>query len=61
MVAIEESRSRAVRMVEPTLDVWGVPHWRLEGPDDLGNIRAAHERAHETLGPAALIVGAPTR
>ena len=60
MVAIEESRSRAVRMVEPTLDVWGVPHWRLEGPDDLGNIRAAYERAHETLGPSALIVGAPT-
>ena len=33
---------------------------RLEGPGDLGNIRAAYERAHETLGPSALIVGAPT-
>ncbi len=60
MVPMEESRSRAVRMVEPTLDVWGVPHWRLEGPDEIGNIRAAYERAQETLGPAALIVGAPT-
>ena len=60
MVAVEESRSRAVRMLEPTLDTWGVPHWRLEGPDDLGNIRAAYEKAHETMGPVALIVGAPT-
>ena len=57
---IEESKSRAVRMVEPTLDVWGVPRYRLEGPEDVGNIRAAYERAHETMGPAALIVGAPT-
>ena len=60
MLPIEESKSRAVRMVEPTLDVWGVPHWRLEGPGDIGNIRAAYERAQETMGPAALIVGAPT-
>lgn len=60
MLPIEESKSRAVRMVEPTLDVWGVPHWRLEGPGDITNIRAAYERAHETMGPAALIVGAPT-
>ena len=57
---IEESKSRAVRMVEPTLDTWGVPHYRLEGPQDVGNIRAAYERAHETMGPSALIVGAPT-
>ena len=33
---IEETLSRAVRMVEPTLDTWGIPHWRLEGPDDIG-------------------------
>lgn len=57
---VEESKSRAVRMVEPTLDTWGVPHYRLEGPEDVGNIRAAYDLAHETMGPAALIVGAPT-
>ena len=60
MLPIEESKSRAVRMVEPTLEVWGVPSYRLEGPDDLGNIEKAYRHAHETLGPAALIVGAPT-
>ena len=60
MLPIEESKSRAVRMVEPTLDAWGVPHYRLEGPEDVGNIRAAYDRAHETMGPSALIVGAPT-
>ncbi len=57
---IEESRSRAVRMLEPTLDTWGVPHWRLEGPDDIGNLATAYQKASETQGPAALIVGAPT-
>ena len=60
MLPIEESKSRAVRMVEPTLEVWGVPSYRLEGPDDLRNIEKAYRHAHETLGPAALIVGAPT-
>lgn len=60
MLPVEESKSRAVRMVEPTLDVWGVPHYRLEGPEDIGAVRAAYERARETMGPAALIIGAPT-
>ena len=60
MLAVEESKSRAVRMVEPTLDVWGVPHYRLEGPEDIGNVERAYRRAHREMGPAALIVGAPT-
>lgn len=60
MLPIEESKSRAVRMVEPTLDVWGVPNYRLEGPSDLPNIEKAYHQAHETMGPVAVIVGAPT-
>ncbi len=57
---IEEQTSRAVRMLEPTLDTWGIPNWRIEGPGDLGVIQQAYRRAHADRGPAAVIVGAPT-
>ncbi len=57
---IEEQGSRAVRMLEPTLATWGVPYWRLEGPEDLETIRLAHAEAWATGGPAVVIIGAPT-
>jgi sulfopyruvate decarboxylase TPP-binding subunit len=57
---IEEQRSRAVRMLEPTLDAWGIPHWRVEGPDDIGALREAYERSRADLGPTVAIIGAPT-
>jgi sulfopyruvate decarboxylase TPP-binding subunit len=57
---IEENSSRAVRMLEPTLTTWGIPYWRLEGPDDIGNIATAYQRAQTDMGPAVVIVGAPT-
>lgn len=57
---IEEQGSRAVRMLEPTLETWGVPFWRLEGPDDMAGIEAAYKRAWADQGPAVVIVGAPT-
>ena len=56
----EEQRARAIRLLEPTLDVWGVPYFRLEGPEDIGAFRQAYERAHEDKGPAVVIVGTPT-
>ena len=57
---IEEQRARAVRMLEPTLAAWGVPYFRLEGPEDIGVFERAYRRAQEDLGPAVVIVGAPT-
>jgi sulfopyruvate decarboxylase TPP-binding subunit len=57
---IEEQSSRAVRMLEPTLDAWGVPHWRIEGPQDIGALKTAYERAWKDQGPAVAIIGAPT-
>ncbi len=56
----EEQRARAVRLLEPTLETWGVPFFRLEGPEDLGVLAQAYRRAHEDKGPAVVIVGAPT-
>lgn len=56
----EDNRLRQVRLLEPTLDTWGVPHYRLENPQDLANLRLAFDRAHAERGPAAAIIGAPT-
>ena len=56
----EEQRARAVRLLEPTLEVWGVPYFRLEGPEDIGAFAQAYHRAHEDKGPAVVIVGTPT-
>jgi sulfopyruvate decarboxylase TPP-binding subunit len=58
--APEANLKRAVNRLEPTLDAWGVPHFRVETPDDLPNIRLAWDRAWTTSGPAAAIIGAPT-
>ena len=44
-------------MLEPLLETLGVPYWRLEGPDDMGNVEAAWKSSRERSGPAALIVG----
>ena len=57
---IEDNRSRAVRMLEPTLAAWGIPYWRIEGSEDIGAIEQAYRRAQADLGPAVAIVGAPT-
>lgn len=57
---IEENPKRMVHRLEPTLETWGVPFFRLEGPADLGNLRKASETAWSTKGPAAAIIGAPT-
>jgi len=57
---VEKNKLRVVRLLEPTLDTWGVPHWRLDAEKDLGNIQIAWDRAWTDLGPSAAIVGAPS-
>jgi sulfopyruvate decarboxylase TPP-binding subunit len=57
---IEESSQSAARLLEPLMDSVGVPHWRLNGPEDIGVVKEAYETAQETMGPAAVIVVART-
>jgi sulfopyruvate decarboxylase subunit alpha len=57
---VEDNKPRAVRLLEPTLKVWDVPIFRLERPEDVGNIRLAWELSQKNQGPTAAIVGAPT-
>jgi len=55
-----ESRHSMVRHCEPLLDIFGVPHARLEGPGDLGLIPEYHRLSRERRGPAAVLVGMET-
>lgn len=55
-----ESRHSMVRYCEPLLDTFGVPHARLEGPDDVHLIAEYYRVAQKRRGPAALLVGLET-
>src|SRR5947209_5336622 len=55
-----ENASTAVRVIEPTLDTWGVAYFPIEAPEDLGAIKRAYRHSEEHLGPAVVLIGAPT-
>jgi sulfopyruvate decarboxylase TPP-binding subunit len=55
-----ESRHSMVRYCEPLLDLFGVPHARLEGPNDVHRIPEYYRLSHERRGPAAVLVGLET-
>ena len=55
-----ESRHSMVRYSEPLLDTFGVPHARLEGPDDVHRIGEYYRLAQQRRGPAAVLVGLET-
>ena len=55
-----ESRYSMVRYCEPLLDTFGVPHARLEGPDDLHLIPEYYRLSRERRGPAVVLVGLET-
>lgn len=54
-----EDPDRAVRMLEPTLELWEVPYYRLEGPGDLGCFQRGYSECLEHGGPLAMLIGAP--
>jgi sulfopyruvate decarboxylase TPP-binding subunit len=55
-----ESRHSMVRYCEPILDLFGVPHARLEGPNDVHRIPEYYRLSRERRGPAAVLVGLET-
>jgi sulfopyruvate decarboxylase TPP-binding subunit len=57
---LSESSSSMVRYCEPLLDTFGVPHARLEGPDDLHLIPEYYNMSRLRRGPAAVLVGLET-
>jgi sulfopyruvate decarboxylase TPP-binding subunit len=56
---VEHSRG-LVYALEPTLDLWKVPYYRLDHPADIKSIGVAVERAFSERCAVALLVGAPT-
>ena len=55
-----ENQVARVRLLEPTLATWGVPHYRLDSPGDLKLIESALIQSYEESGPVVVIIGAPT-
>ncbi|MBI3635656.1 MAG: thiamine pyrophosphate-binding protein [Candidatus Rokubacteria bacterium] len=55
-----ESKHSMVRWCEPLLDTFGVPHARLEGPNDVHLIPEYYRLSRERRGPAAVLVGLET-
>jgi sulfopyruvate decarboxylase TPP-binding subunit len=55
-----QNAARAVHLIEPTLDTWGIPYFPIEGPADLPAIASAYHNSVEQLGPSVILVGAPT-
>jgi sulfopyruvate decarboxylase TPP-binding subunit len=57
---LKDSRHSMVRFAEPLLDTFGVPHARLEGPDDVHRIPEYYRLSRQRRGPAAVLVGLET-
>lgn len=55
-----QSRHSMVRYCEPLLDTFGVPHARLEGPDDVHLIPEYYRLSRQRRGPAVVLVGLET-
>jgi sulfopyruvate decarboxylase TPP-binding subunit len=49
-----------VRYTEPILDVFEVPYYLLDGPEDVVNVEVAMQQAQERQGPVALLIGEQT-
>ena len=51
------SRRKMVSLLEPTMDAFALPYFRLESPADLPNVARAVSSAFDRPGPAALLIG----
>lgn len=49
-----------VRHAEPLLDVFDVPYYLLDGPEDVGQIEVAMQQALDRNGPVAVLIGDQT-
>jgi sulfopyruvate decarboxylase TPP-binding subunit len=48
-----------IRIIEPILDVLGVPHHLIDSDADIGVIRSGIEAAYRDNGPVAFLIGRP--
>lgn len=55
-----DNAATAVRLIEPTLDTWGIAYFPLERPEDVHAISEAYRFSVEHSGPSVVLIGAPT-
>jgi sulfopyruvate decarboxylase subunit alpha len=55
-----QNPERSVSMLEPTLELWDVPFFRLEGEESLRDLARGYALCLERRGPVAVLVCAPT-
>jgi sulfopyruvate decarboxylase subunit alpha len=55
-----DNPGHGVRLIEPTLDTWGVAYFPIEGPEDLHAVGDAYRYSLDCSGPAVVLIGAPT-
>ena len=55
-----ESFDSMVRFAEPLLDVFEIPHYLLDGPDDVPLVGQAMREAEARQGPVAILIGEQT-
>lgn len=53
----QESRRYGLRIIEPILDVLGIPHVHIETDADVEHIAPAINKAYETPFPTAILIG----
>jgi sulfopyruvate decarboxylase TPP-binding subunit len=58
--APRESFDSMVRLSEPLLDALQLPHFLIDGPDDVDHLGEAVRLADERQGPVAVLVGMQT-
>lgn len=57
---LRDSKSSMVRLAEGQLDLLGIPHFLVDGPQDLPRLSEAFELSRSRLGPAAVLIGRET-
>jgi sulfopyruvate decarboxylase TPP-binding subunit len=55
-----ENAGSMVRLAEPLLDTLGIPHYLVDGPDDVHLIGPAYRESLSGELPVAVLIGAPT-
>tara|TARA_Y100001970_G_C14068548_1_gene768065 strand:- start:146 stop:655 length:510 start_codon:yes stop_codon:yes gene_type:complete len=56
----QEHGGSMVRLAQPLLDTFDIPHYLMEKEEDLNFIESAYQLAQEREGPVALLVGVAT-
>jgi sulfopyruvate decarboxylase TPP-binding subunit len=55
-----DNAARAVHLIEPTLDTWGVAYFPIERPEDLHAVGNAYRHSVEHHAASVVLIGAPT-